>query len=168
MCGECSSNRYSGCGCGCGVNNRSFGLRTYSGVYNVGINGLCSCSCSSAYHSDAYGFGCYDSDVYDLSTEPLQHHMPVCRPHNKNRIRNDLIGKSYARALRYLTYNGIVHRIQRVDDFNFILTLDFNPNRVNLILTTCEYFNETSNPSEVLSYIRRFARSVKVTDVIFG
>ena len=93
---------------------------------------------------------------------------PVCPPIDQNRIRRDLIGKSYAQAIRYLRYYGIVYRVSKVDNYFFALTLDFNPNRVNLILKTCMNFNMMSNPAQVLSYIARYARCVTVIGVTFG
>jgi hypothetical protein len=83
----------------------------------------------------------------------------------RRRIRNLLIGRSYAFALRFLRLYRIPHRVVRIDGHDLILTQDFNPNRVGLVLRT---FRKFRNDEQRLEYVNRRPRRVLVANIVFG
>ena len=95
---------------------------------------------------------------------------PPCRPIqlNANRIRALLLGKTYACALSILGQNRLVHRIKGVDNLSFLLTLDFNPNRVNLSLASPCNYTPLDDPMDVMNFVNSQPCNLIVTDVTVG
>ena len=104
---------------------------------------------------------------YQISDRPATNQATVSdRMVRRRRIRNLLVGRSYAFALRFFRFNpNIPHRIVRIDGDSLIVTQDFNPSRVGLILRT---FRNFRTDEQRLRYVNRNAERVLVAGIVFG
>ena len=92
---------------------------------------------------------------------------PACYPSQATIIAN-LIGRSYAHALRYLACHGIPSRVIQIDRYTYVYTLEFNPNRVRLTLHTCIIFPVNYTATDVLNYVNAHPHIATVSSVTFG
>lgn len=91
-------------------------------------------------------------------------------PINNTTVEKMLLGKSYYNALKCLQNISKTVRIVAIDDFSFVVTKDYDPYRVNLLLKTNRYnpFTNKSSSQRALNYVNNHCRQVIIDGIWFG